>query len=94
MLCSALPAPEKRGGEHHLCLEVADVEKVKAMLEQRAARIGHTWAIEINTGANRRRRINLFDPDGTRLEVMEPKVVGRANRRCSWGAFRGCRSRS
>lgn len=75
MLYASLPAPTRRGGKHHLCLEVADVEKVKATLEQRAAKIGYTRAIEINTGINRRRQINLFDPDGTRVEVMEPNTV-------------------
>jgi len=38
------------------------VEKTKTTLMGRAARIGYTRAIEINTGINRRRQINLFDP--------------------------------
>src|SRR5262249_29790121 len=42
MLYSELPAPNERGSKHHLCLEVPDVEKAKAMLEQRAARAGYT----------------------------------------------------
>ncbi|MBI3881350.1 MAG: VOC family protein, partial [Verrucomicrobia bacterium] len=75
MLYSSLPEPNKRGGKHHLCLEVPDVERTKATLESRAARTGYTKAIEINTGINRRRQINLFDPDGTRVEVMEPNTV-------------------
>jgi lactoylglutathione lyase len=75
MLYQTLPEPNKRGGKHHLCLEVPDIEKAKATLDQRAARIGYTRAIEINTGVNRRRQINLFDPDGTRVEVMEPNTV-------------------
>jgi len=75
ILYAALPAPNKRGGTHHLCLEVPDVEKTKATLMARAARIGYTREIEIKTGINRRRQINLFDPDGTRVEVMEPNTV-------------------
>ena len=75
ILYASLPAPNKRGGTHHLCLEVPDIEWTKATLVERAARIGYTREIEIKTGINRRRQINLFDPDGTRVEVMEPNTV-------------------
>ena len=75
MLYSSLPSPDKRGSKHHVCLEVPDVAKAKAILDQRAARIGYTRPIEIATGVNRKRQINLFDPDGTRVEVMEPNTV-------------------
>ena len=75
ILYAALPAPNKRGGTHHLCLEVPDIEKTRATLVARAAHIGYTREIEIKTGINRRRQINLFDPDGTRVEVMEPNTV-------------------
>jgi len=78
MLYSELPPPDKRGKQHHLCLEVADVEKTKALLEQRAGRIGYTRPLEVATGKNHKRQINLWDPDGTRIEVMEPKTVDGA----------------
>jgi lactoylglutathione lyase len=75
MLYSSLPSTTKRGGKHHLCLEVADVLQAKAILDQRAARTGYTRTIAIAIGVNRKRQINLFDPDGTRVEVMEPNTV-------------------
>jgi len=31
--------------------------------------------MEIRTGTNRKRQMNLFDPDGTRTELMEPRTV-------------------
>ena len=31
--------------------------------------------MEIKTGVNRKRQLNLYDPDGTRIELMEPKTV-------------------
>jgi lactoylglutathione lyase len=31
--------------------------------------------LEIRTGTNRKRQLNLYDPDGTRLELMEPHTV-------------------
>jgi lactoylglutathione lyase len=32
-------------------------------------------SIEVRTGINRKRQVNLFDPDGTRVELMEPETV-------------------
>ena len=29
----------------------------------------------MKTGVNRKRQINLYDPDGTRVEVMEPDTI-------------------
>jgi hypothetical protein len=31
--------------------------------------------IEVRTGKNRKRQANIFDPDGTRTEVMEPTTI-------------------
>lgn len=75
MLYSELPDADKRGRFHHLCLEVPDLDKAKAMLQQRAARVGYTQPMEIQTGVNRKRQLNLYDPDGTRVELMEPQTV-------------------
>jgi catechol 2,3-dioxygenase-like lactoylglutathione lyase family enzyme len=75
MLYSELPAEDKRGRFHHLCLEVPDVRKAKATLEQRAAKVGYARPLEIQTGINRKRQLNVYDPDGTRVELMEPQTV-------------------
>ena len=75
MLYSELPDADKRGKQHHFCLGVPDIEKVRAILEQRAARIGYTKPLEIQTGINRKRQLNVYDPDGTRVELMEPQTV-------------------
>jgi lactoylglutathione lyase len=75
MLYSSLPPPAKRGTPHHLCLEVPDIESALATLEQRAARIGYTRPLEVKLGINRKRQLNLYDPDGTRVELMEPNTV-------------------
>ena len=75
MLYSGLPPADKRGTAHHLCLEVPDMEKAKATLEQRAARVGYTRPLELKTGVNRKRQLNLYDPDGTRVELMEPNTI-------------------
>ncbi len=75
MLYAQLPAPNKRGTVHHLCLEVPDIEKARAILAARAPRIGYLRPMNIQTGVNRKRQLNLYDPDGTRVELMEPRTV-------------------
>ena len=63
------------GTLHHLCLEVPDISAAKATLEARPARKDYTRGLDVRTGVNRKRQLNLFDPDGTRVELMEPKTV-------------------
>jgi lactoylglutathione lyase len=75
MLYSKLPAPEERGGQNHISLMVPDIEKAVAVLKSRAQAAGYTREINIHTGVNRRRLSNLFDPDGTRIELMEPNTI-------------------
>ncbi|HLX68888.1 MAG TPA: VOC family protein [Verrucomicrobiae bacterium] len=75
MLYSKLPDPDKRGSAHHFCLEVPDIEKAKATLQQRAAKIGYDKPMTIQTGVNHKRQLNLYDPDGTRVELMEPTTT-------------------
>jgi len=75
MLYRDLPAPDKRGGVHHLCLETPDVAASLTRLETRPYRKGYTRPLEPRTGINRRRQLNLFDPDNTRSELMEPVTV-------------------
>ncbi len=75
MLYSQMPAPTQRGSQHHICLEVPDVEKALAKLEANPYRKTYTRPLEIRTGVNQRRQLNLFDPDGTRIELMEPRTV-------------------
>jgi lactoylglutathione lyase len=51
------------------------MDKALADLQQRPAAKNYTKPLEIRTGINRRRQLNVFDPDGTRTELMEPKTV-------------------
>ena len=75
MLYPELPPGDRRGSAHHLCLEVPDIELARAAIEGSPARTSYTRPIEIRVGVNRRRQLNLFDPDGTRSELMEPRTV-------------------
>ena len=75
MLHDPVPEPTKRGSAHHICLVVSDLDKSAAILKERAAKTGYDKPMEIRTGVNRKRQLNLFDPDGTRIELMEPRTV-------------------
>jgi catechol 2,3-dioxygenase-like lactoylglutathione lyase family enzyme len=75
MLYSELPAPDQRGTAHHFCLETPDLEKTRAVLAERAAKMNYTRPLQIQTGINRKRQLNVYDPDGTRVEFMEPRTI-------------------
>ena len=75
MLYDQPPSPDRRGVMHHIALEVPDMAKALSLLESRPARNNYERPLEVRTGVNRRRQLNLFDPDGTRVELMEPRTV-------------------
>ncbi len=75
MLFPTAPPPGNRGGSHHICLESPDLDKTLAIVKERAAGAGYVRPLEMHTGINRKRQSNLYDPDGTRVEFMEPRTV-------------------
>jgi len=79
MLYNSLPAPDSRGTKNHASLMVPNAEKALAELKKRAAQGLYTppegKPLEIQVGVNKKRQINLYDPDGTRIELMEPNPV-------------------
>ena len=75
MLYATLPPEDRRGSQHHICLEVDDIEQARDRLEANPYRTGYERQLQINTGVNRKRQLNLFDPDGTRIELMEAQTV-------------------
>jgi lactoylglutathione lyase len=77
MLYSQLPDADKRGKFHHFCLEVPDIKAAQAILKQRAAKIEYTRPMDIAIGINRKLQMNVYDPDGTRVELMEPYTIDR-----------------
>jgi lactoylglutathione lyase len=75
MLYSKTPDEKELGVKNHVCLVVPDVQKAVTLLQERAAANGYTQAVEMRVGVNRKRQANLFDPDGTRIELMEPNTI-------------------
>ncbi len=75
MLYGEEPSLARLGSLNHICLEVPDIAGAAADVEKRPARAFYTRTIETKTGVNRKRQRNLFDPDGTRTELMEPNTI-------------------
>jgi lactoylglutathione lyase len=71
----ATPPPSRLGSMNHMSLEVNDMANAVTNLEDRPARKLYPRKLEIATGINRKRQCNLFDPDGTRCEIMEPGTI-------------------
>jgi catechol 2,3-dioxygenase-like lactoylglutathione lyase family enzyme len=75
MLYDKEPAPDARGTKNHASLTIPDADAALVELKKRAVKVGYTREIAIQTGVNKKRQINLYDPDGTRIELMEPNTV-------------------
>ncbi|HMF53798.1 MAG TPA: VOC family protein [Edaphobacter sp.] len=67
--------PTDMGGKNHTSLIVPDAARAMATLESRPAFKEYSRPVKINIGINRKRQVNLFDPDGTRVELMEPVTI-------------------
>jgi lactoylglutathione lyase len=75
MLYRAPSDPSSWGGKNHVALVVPDIAKSAAALEARPAFKTYGRELKIATGVNGKRQLNLYDPDGTRVELMEPRTV-------------------
>lgn len=68
-------APSKFGTKNHISLVVPDIDKAVAELKSRPAFKTYGKDLTIATGINQKRQVNMYDPDGTRVEIMEPFTV-------------------
>jgi unsaturated rhamnogalacturonyl hydrolase len=68
-------APSQLGGMNHTALLVPDVQQAIATLTSRPAFKNYTRTLDPHVGKNGKRQVNLFDPDGTRVEIMEGHTV-------------------
>lgn len=76
MLYAEPPAPTKRGSAHHICLVVPSIPGAVAELKAKPYAATYSRPLEADhIGRNRKRQSNLFDPDGTRVELMEPTTI-------------------
>ena len=78
MLCGTKPSIGQLHILDHVCLEVPEVAAVEESLRARALPEGCKAPDPVRTGVNHRRQINCYDPDGTRVEVMEENTADGA----------------
>ncbi len=62
---------QQLGSLHHIALMVPDMQQALERLHENAAGTNYRIAAP-RVGRNKRWQLNLFDPDGTRIELMEP----------------------
>lgn len=65
-----LPFGERKG-PYHIALEVPDMAKAIAMIKAKPAFKDYQREVESHIGQNHRYQGNFYDPDGTRVELME-----------------------
>lgn len=73
MLYSGAPTRSQLGSMLHICLEVPDIQAAYKELLRRGVPAEERYKPRV--GRNKRWLLNLFDPDGSRTELMEPKLV-------------------
>jgi lactoylglutathione lyase len=64
----------KSGGKNHICLQVKDCQRASEILKARPASKDFK-SEDVKVGVNRKRQQNLFDADGTRVEIMEGDTI-------------------
>ena len=75
MLASAAPDRRQRGVLHHVCLVVPDIQHAWEEVARRTPEAERDALSRPNVGVNGRWQLNLYDPDGTRVELMEPFTI-------------------
>ncbi|MFI3266717.1 MAG: VOC family protein [Rikenellaceae bacterium] len=75
MLCDTEPTWEQMCELTHIAFEVEDIDDVKAILSKRTLPKGCKGTGEIEIGLDNKRRLNYYNVDGTRIELVEAKTV-------------------
>lgn len=72
---TAPPTRQQLGSAHHVALLVPDIQQALETVRARTKPDDRNHRATPNIGVNNRWQLNLFDPDGTRTELMEPFTV-------------------
>jgi catechol 2,3-dioxygenase-like lactoylglutathione lyase family enzyme len=68
------PSSAQHKIQNHISLSNADAQQAALNLQSRSTRAAYTQPITVHVGSQQRRQVDLFGPDGTRIEIMEPTV--------------------
>jgi lactoylglutathione lyase len=71
MLNDRPPTRQQLGSQHHACLLVPDIQAAWEIVRSRHA-ASPAPLQKPRIGRNNKWQLNLFDADGTRVELMEP----------------------
>jgi len=72
---AAPPTRNQLGSAHHVALMVPDIQQALETVRARTGPDDRNHRVNPSIGVNNRWQLNLFDPDGTRVELMEPWTV-------------------
>jgi hypothetical protein len=75
MLVTGPVSRQQRGTLHHVAMLVPDIQVALETVRNRTAPEKRTALASPQVGRNKRWQLNLFDPDGTRTELMEPYTM-------------------
>lgn len=75
MLNDEPPTRRQLGSQHHACLLVADMQSAWEAVRARTPVGARGELQKPRIGRNNKWQLNLFDKDGTRVELMEPHVT-------------------
>lgn len=74
MLYDTMPPLARINTLHHFCLQVPDVVKARQVVLAREIPGASVAPTRPAIGVNGKRQVNTYDPDGTRVEIMEPNT--------------------
>jgi catechol 2,3-dioxygenase-like lactoylglutathione lyase family enzyme len=77
MLYDQFPDLRQLGVLHHIGMEETDVAKSAAIFEASPARSSYTRRVDLR--GTPPRQFQVYDPDGTRTEIMAPAAPGRTS---------------
>jgi lactoylglutathione lyase len=72
MLVTGKVDRQRLGTLHHVALLVPDIQKALETIRQRPSGRDPSTVRAPQVGRNNRWQLNMFDPDGSRTELMEP----------------------
>ena len=72
MLNDKPPTRQQLGSQHHACLLVVDIQAAWESVRARTPPADRASLQKPRIGRNNKWQLNLFDRDGTRVELMEP----------------------
>lgn len=72
MLNDKPPTRQQLGSQHHACLLVPDMQAAWEQVRARTSTARRAALQKPRIGRNNKWQLNLFDGDGTRVELMEP----------------------